>query len=236
MSPPSSRRLDRLIGSMSVLGLMAMFVYAWQPVNSGMVRCAIILGGVTAVAGTTWIACRWRMGRWSASVVLAMAVASIVWPGRSVRREDYVAGLVAFVGTRYVWGGENLRGIDCSGLLRAGLRDACVRRGRTRDALRLWWNDASASTLGAGYDGQCRSITKATSIAGLDDATIAPGDIAVTSDGVHCLAYLGAGRWISADPDAGSVIVDEKGSANPYLETPVTILRWRMLDHDGSGR
>ena len=60
-----------------------------------------------------------------------------------------------------------------------------------------------------------------------------PGDLAVTRDGVHVLAYLGESRWIQADPQAGRVLVlSGKDLQNPWLRVPVRIMRWRVLDSD----
>ncbi|MFN2599036.1 MAG: NlpC/P60 family protein, partial [Pyrinomonadaceae bacterium] len=44
-------------------------------------------------------------------------------------RRAYIASLESYEGTRYVWGGENSRGIDCSGLVRRGLINADFHEG-----------------------------------------------------------------------------------------------------------
>lgn len=56
-----------------------------------------------------------------------------------------------------------------------------------------------------------------------------PGDFAVTSDGVHVLAYLGDRRWIQADPAAGEVVVDETPSDDRWFRAPVHVMRWVAL-------
>jgi hypothetical protein len=71
----------------------------------------------------------------------------------------------------------------------------------------------------------------AASIDRLDLSTLQPGDLAVTEDGIHVLAFLGDRRWIEADPEAGGVaVVRVPASANAWFETPVRLMRWRILD------
>ncbi len=65
---------------------------------------------------------------------------------------------------------------------------------------------------------------------------LAPGDIAVTPDGVHVLAYLGDGEWMEADPGLGKVIrARVPADDNPWFKAPVQVLRWRELE-DASDR
>ncbi len=63
----------------------------------------------------------------------------------------YVGNLKRYQGTRYLWGGENFIGIDCSGLIRRAIMDSYRDYGiRTlngkllRELLYLWWYDTSA--------------------------------------------------------------------------------------------
>ena len=111
-----------------------------------------------------------------------------------------------------MWGGENHLGVDCSGLLRTAMVEAhALEAVRTfnpallRQAIWLWWNDASANEIGKGYSGLTKTIGPVMRLA---DAAVhmAPGDFAVTADGVHVLAYLGNKEWIEADPFVKRVI------------------------------
>jgi len=153
-------------------------------------------------------------------------------------RQEYVVRLQHYEGVKYFWGGENGLGIDCSGLVRRGLINALFQRGvRTgdggsiRDAADLWWHDCTASALGAGNGGQTVSVLDTPSVNALDHSSIVPGDLAVTSDGIHIMAYLGENRWIEADPAAGRVItVTAPSKDNGWFATPMRIVRWKRLD------
>ena len=64
---------------------------------------------------------------------LAAAISLAWWfalPGspivESELRDAYVQRMKNLIGTKYVWGGESSRGIDCSGLPRKALRDALL--------------------------------------------------------------------------------------------------------------
>ena len=139
-----------------------------------------------------------------------------------------------------MWGGENGLGIDCSGLVRRALVLALWQEGLwsfnprlAREAIVLWWHDASARELAGDYRGQTRFLFASSSIMDLDSARLMPGDLAVTSDGVHVLAYLEGGQWIEADPGLGRVVTlhaDNKAhDVNTWLKEPVNIVRWRRL-------
>ncbi|MEO8351390.1 MAG: NlpC/P60 family protein, partial [Chthoniobacteraceae bacterium] len=159
--------------------------------------------------------------RWLRFALLALTALCAVFLGMPTRnairteelRSDYIAGLRRYEGVRYFWGGESSRGIDCSGLVRRGLIDALARRGlRTgeaglvRRAIELWWDDCTARALGKKHHGLTVQLLDTPSINTLDHSRILPGDLAVTDNGVHIMAYLGDRRWIEADPDAHRVI------------------------------
>ena len=157
-------------------------------------------------------------------------------PDSASLRAAYLAELRTWDGAHYVWGGENHRGIDCSGLVRKALVDAtaneAVRRmdpGLARRALELWWFDASAEALGQGYRGWTHEVTRANDFLSLDASLLREGDLAVTQDGLHVLAYLGDSTWIQADPTPMRVHVD-RVSATGWFTRPIVIMRWRALE------
>jgi len=152
-------------------------------------------------------------------------------------KNAYVKSLCSYEETRYIWGGENNIGIDCSGLVRRAFIDALVREGifnfngvLLRNAVKIWWQDAAARDLFAGYDGRLIEVATAQSINSFDNSLLQPGDIAVTSTGRHTLAYLGHNQWIEADPTIGKVIkVTIPDNKNGWFKIPVKILRWKLL-------
>ena len=177
-------------------------------------------------------------------LVWILAIAFL--PGRGIDsnglRTAYVNALRSYSGVKYVWGGENGLGIDCSGLVRQGMIDATFRQGvltsnpgLIRQSFSIWWHDSSAERLGAGYGGRLLALRQTPSLSTFDYSTVRPGDVAVTVSGEHTLAYVGHQTWIEADPGdyAGRVIqVTVPGSRNPWLDTPMRILRWRLLRVD----
>lgn len=166
----------------------------------------------------------------------------IALPGRRVRdtealRGIYVSKLKSYDGTRYVWGGENHLGIDCSGLVRIGLADALFEYGlrhldpsALRSGFHLWWRDSNAVDLG-------RPASVLTTLLGDGALTTLSagrnqlaGDLAVTQAGSHVLACLGGGVWIEAEPGVGSThIFDLNGKFNYLADQEVRFVRWTHL-------
>ncbi|MCB9850793.1 MAG: C40 family peptidase [Phycisphaerales bacterium] len=160
-----------------------------------------------------------------------------VLPGRavppSVLRAEYARQLQGYAGTRYLWGGESRRGIDCSGLIRRGMIDAnlhiafvTLNPRALRSALDLWWHDCSARALRDAYRGQTQPIQQADSINALARDRLQTGDIAVTADGLHVLAYLGNDEWIQAEPGVKKVIILRSPNENVWFNKPVHVMRW----------
>lgn len=205
-------------------------------------RIGLILSLVSVWIGCLYFGWRNRPIRFGLLLCTAITVGFLICPGRSyesrILRNAYTKSLRSYEGTRYVWGGENKLGIDCSGLVRAGLIKASLNRGLVtlnprlaRYSLSLWWHDSSAKALGEEYRQQTKHILRATSINTVDKGKVSPGDLAVTANGVHVLAYLGNADWIEADPLAGKVIVVKVPAIkNPWFNEPVNIMRWTLLE------
>src|SRR5215470_12413564 len=69
-------------------------------------------------------------------VILAIGIIPMLFlcmPGyrhdKAFLRQEYVNELSKYENVDYVWGGEKRSGIDCSGLIRAGLINANIRLG-----------------------------------------------------------------------------------------------------------
>jgi hypothetical protein len=213
------------------------------PVRNRPIDGLMLVMAASAILG--WIITAWRRPLWrSFLLVLALLIAlPFVLPARSVSttalEKTYAKSLENYLGVAYWWGGETSLGIDCSGLVRAGMMDACVREGlRTgngmlfRFAFNLWWHDESALALGDGYQGLTVPVTLAKSLNTLDASSVQAGDLAVAGDGVHILAYLGNRRWIQADPTAGKVVITTTPSDSPWTLGPARIVRWTLLSGD----
>jgi DNA-binding beta-propeller fold protein YncE len=94
----------------------------------------------------------------------------------------------------------------------------------------LWWNDCSAKAFRDGWAGLTQERFRTDGIQAADHARLGPGDLAVTADGVHILAYLGDHTWIEADPGAHKVIEVSLPTGNPWFRFPVVFVRWKWLE------
>jgi hypothetical protein len=213
------------------------------PVRNRPIDGMMLVMAASAILG--WIISVWRRPLWrSFFLVLALLFAlPFVLPARAVSttalQATYAQSLEKYLGVAYWWGGETSLGIDCSGLVRAGMMDACVREGlRTgngmlfRFAFDLWWHDESAGALGDGYRALTVPVTITKSLNTLNPSALQKGDLAVAGDGVHILAYLGDHRWIQADPIAGKVVITRTPSDSPWMMGAAKIVRWTLVTAD----
>jgi hypothetical protein len=239
--PPFSWR--RVTVSLWRICLLAWLTLTLWPVAYGVTRLLQVLLFAIVWAGALAFWWRHRWLRLSLLLPVGVVLGFGLLPGRradpDALRLRYVAGLRTFEGVRYVWGGENGMGIDCSGLVRRAWFNALWREafasanpGLLREAARIWWNDSSARALAAGHQRRTFAVREFDSIASRQPAEFLPGDLAVTADGVHVLASLGEGLWIEADPGLKKVVVlpqPGEGGVNIWLNVPVTMVRWSLL-------
>ncbi|MES2507026.1 MAG: NlpC/P60 family protein [Verrucomicrobiota bacterium] len=228
--------------ALTLFALAAAILLWLYPVSSTLTKTAFL----TSLLGF-WIGlyelCRKRLWLRGALLSLPLVFAAPFFlpaapADKDQLRKDYVQRMLKLVGTPYVWGGENNRGIDCSGLPRRAFRDALLTHGLThaegsslRKYLEHWWYDASARALGEGYRHYTIPLGLSGTIRTLDTSSLRAGDLAVTGDGLHILAYVGEGRWIQADPGIGSVAVLEgRTDPNGWFFVPVTLHRWSLLE------
>ncbi|HVF11359.1 MAG TPA: NlpC/P60 family protein [Abditibacteriaceae bacterium] len=212
------------------------------PIRFGSLRLFLIAGSITLWAGCLYLFWNQKSVRLASIIPALVLTAFLLLPGRvadtSSLRREYVRSLLGYQGTRYVWGGENKLGIDCSGLPRCALMNANLRQGvltanprLLRESLTLWWFDSSAKALKEGYRDKTRVLLTSRSINALDHSRILPGDFAVTSSGVHALCYLGDKTWIEADPGPQDRVITLKvPTANAWFNIPVHIMRWRQFE------
>jgi hypothetical protein len=101
-----------------------------NPVNSKILKLAFLGCVVGAWIGFTILAWKRKPLRVAALVLPSLAATPFILPGSEIDtvklRQDYVRRMAEFEGTKYHWGGESSRGIDCSGLPRRALRDALL--------------------------------------------------------------------------------------------------------------
>lgn len=229
------RKLVLFLSSAIVLGLMVVLPY-----RTSLLRLLLIaLWALTLVSLLILV---WRRTIWRTLFLLLIALLAVFvfLPGRDLidssrLRQRFVRQLETFDGVRYIYGGENHVGIDCSGLVRAAMVRALVEEGLSslnpslvRAAFTLWWRDTNALQLGKGGRGLTLSIGDGLPIAMRAAQNLRPGDLAVTTTGSHVLAYLADQRWIEADPDVARVhVVDLNTSAIAGQE--VLLVTWRWL-------
>ena len=210
------------------------------PVEYRITRLALVAGAALVWAGALIGWWQRRALRFTLIGVAALAALAVCLPGRAadpdLLAKDYGRGLRCFRGVRYVWGGEGFLGIDCSGLVRQGMiwgqvyYGLCaLNGGPIRQAIDIWWHDCSAMALRDGYRGWTTELFRQDGVANADYTRLKPGDLAVTADGVHVMAYIGNHTWIEADPVAQKVIEVALPTDNQWFKIPVVFVRWKWL-------
>jgi hypothetical protein len=229
-------RLILFLSTAAALGLLVILPY-----RTSLLRLALI--ALWVLAGCLLLILLWRRKVWRTLLLLmvALLVLFVFLPGRSAidtarLRQRFVRQLQTYDGVRYIYGGENHRGIDCSGLVRAAMVRALVDESvfsfdpaLLRAAFTLWWRDTNALELGKGGkestlpigDGAPRPMRAA--------QNLRPGDLGVTTTGSHVLAYLADQRWIEADPDVARVHIVDPNTSPPIAGQEVLLVTWRWL-------
>lgn len=224
-----------LICSTTLLAVLVIWPY-----HDRVLRLGLPLG--LAMMWVTLLLIGWsRPWKWLLLCVPVLAVIPFCLPGKAYQagelRGDYVAAMKEMKGTRYLWGGESRRGIDCSGLPRRALRNALWDEGwehlngrAFRDWAEQWWYDTSAKALSENYRGFTHPLGITGRLRDLDFKRLEPGDLAVTTDGRHVMIYIGEDEWIQADPGLWQVAVGRPASEpNPWFDREVTLHRWTLL-------
>jgi hypothetical protein len=226
----------RLVLLTSILTLL-LFLY---PIEYRSTRIATLAGLLATFAGTLILSWKLKPLRIALLTIGIIPLLALCLPARPhnppALRAEYIRLLCTFENTRYIWGGESYLGIDCSGLVRKplvlahlthGLRT--LNGGLVREAVVLWWHDASALALRDGYRNWTVELSRAATLNSADHSPLQPGDLAVTADGIHILAYLGSNTWIEADPNLNRVVRITTPSENAWFNVPVILMRWRTL-------
>ncbi len=218
-----------IIPSVAALALLGLLL---QPIHSRLIG---LVSALLALLLVVWLVAQVRrLLRW-VMVVLALALVPFALPGSPDPAEvhaGYLQRLRSYDGTGYVWGGEGRLGIDCSGLPRSAMIGSLFSYGLShldgvalRRACDLWWNDASAREMLAGYGGRMRVVGEPYRVNQLRE-DVQPGDLAVTVGGVHVMVYLDRTTVIQAEPGRGRVVTDAVPAADSWYEQPVRLVRW----------
>lgn len=224
-----------------VVSILVWFVLILFPVNSQLVRIVLIAMTILVWSGIIIFFRKIKIIRYILIALTAALILFLLLPGSlpdiQIIRNKYVKVLTSYEGVYYFWGGENRIGIDCSGLVRRGLYETYFMLGLKtfnpaliRAGLSLWWHDCSARAFMNGCEGRAVPLFTSPSINKMDSSALLPGDFAVTTDGIHMLAYLGNNVWIEADPGHRKVLkVSVPVRNNFWFNHPVLLMRWHQL-------
>lgn len=217
----------------------------WTPIQFFKLKIALLVSLVLIVLGAFVLFNRQRT--LLTTLLLAFVIAFVtfgLWPAQNYSKPElrsaYVSSLRSYLDTKYVWGGENGRGIDCSGLIRRAMVDALVNRGWQemnpslwRVAAQIWWTDFAARDMKESDNSFFQPRFEVASLNPLVDSKVEQGDVAVTRNGVHVLAFVGERTWIQADPNLANggdkVILTKTDSKNGWFTQKMVICRWKLL-------
>lgn len=234
--------LKSLVKAVLFVALLGLILQILYPIRNTLIKLGILLFMVILWFCLLYLLYSKRKPR---ILFLGLTAAGFLFccmPSRQINenkfRQQYVRSLSFYDSKPYMWGAENFLAVDCSGLIRQGYIDGSVIYGLktfngalVREAVLLWWYDSSAKAMRDEYRSQTKQITKAPSVNQLDHGKILPGDFAVTQNGAHCLAYLGEGRWIQADPTPNQVTISVVPTeSSNWFKQPVYIMRWSALN------
>jgi len=240
-------RISRVLFLLSFVSFLSFLVFDFYfgkiPTVTSGIRLCLLLTIAAGIAAAGFAILTWGSMRtlFITVVVLLMSVVAFLLSSdydRSRLSASYIEQLQRFRGSTYIWGGERKSGIDCSGLARVALFRAAFKEsllsfnGRLfTKACLFWWRDLTAKDMGAGTYGYSHRITEVMQLAGMDNAPLKRGDLAVTKDGVHVFIYCGDGYWIEANPSDRGVVYQKAVANSPrsWFRKPVVIVRWWVL-------
>jgi hypothetical protein len=223
--------------------LVIVIILLILPAGSGILRLGIVLGFIVLLSSGIYLFWRKIFLRWLFLSITTVILMIILIPGHKGNpkqlQDEYVHSLLQYENVKYIWGGENKMGIDCSGLVREGFINANLKVGvktlnpkLIRRAFFIWWYDCSADALGNSYRQMTTLVLKFQSMNELDYNNIMPGDIIVAEKGFHTFAYIGNNTWIEADPGKGKTItVSSEKKAAEWKGVPIKVLRWSELSN-----
>lgn len=233
------RRLALVLWLIALLALIANIGF---PIRTGLTRLSLVALTFIVVGGTIVIWWRNRLLRFGILSLCLVVLIFLSSPSRNpidstALRDLYVQKLQRYDGTKYVYGGENRFGMDCSGLVREGMIEALLNYGTqhlhpdaVRSAIKLWWHDCNATRL-VSIPGVTQPV-RGDEYGPLHDISgIEAGDLAITKEGSHVLVYLGNQRWIEADPGVGGTHLFTLDGQFKYLaDELVLFVRWHWLE------
>lgn len=126
-------RLRRILAGIHFCLGALLIVLLIYPIRSGGIRLLIVFRASAFLIGLSMWIRNWRVRCGFLGILLLTGLAIAFLPGKSVDqtrlRAQYVDALRRYEGHGYVWGGENGRGVDCSGIVRAAWIDSQLRLG-----------------------------------------------------------------------------------------------------------
>ena len=209
-----------------------LFIACWfYPVNSFISRILLIavfliFWSSPYIAGVRSL--KFMLSHLLLTALLALSPLILIKKGDALKQHKlYLKNLKSFEGTAYYWGGENIIGIDCSGLPRKSMINAYFYTGSFKKALDLWWYDCSAKALKENYRSYTKPVRSFSSLRVVDYSLVKKGDMAISADGAHVIVYLAGNKWIQADPNQGKVLIEDANTtSSPWFDIEVEIVRW----------